>query len=356
MERKKNYQSLISPRITWNEQYVSSPTYGECTLKPLESSFGHTIANTLRRVLLGGIEASAISSVIIEGANNEFSTLPGVYDDLLTILLRLQQVTLKNATGSSGVIQVDVKGPGEVRAGDFICDEHIEVVNKDFVITSLDKEASLKMTLFVTSGRGYHRVDWNDKRQYQEDGKIFLNATYSPVLNVAFDVQKTRLGSDIGYDQIILKITTNGAISPKDVFDYAVSVILNQFQGLLGQTETITFNDKLLSGAAIDKNVGQEQEAKDKFVFPSLKENFSPDFFLKSIDILGLPARAHNCLISAQITRIIDLVNMSEQDILKLKNFGKKSYDDLIQVMKELGLSFEMNINEKQVLKYLENA
>jgi DNA-directed RNA polymerase subunit alpha len=355
MENKKHYQPLIVPVATWNQDVLTN-TYGECVVKPLEPSFGHTIANSLRRILLGGIESSAISSVIILGVNNEFSVLPGVYDDILTILLRLQQLIIRNTTGEDGVIRLVVKKAGVVCASDCQTPEHLSIINTDFVITTLAEGVELNIQMFVTSGRGYVKTDWSDKKQFQEDGRIFLNATYTPVTNVSFEVQKTRVGNNIGYDEVILKITTNGAITPIEAFEYTISVIINQFKGLIEFSSIVSFESKLVPQKNIlEKNsAGNALLVEDPWKMPALKENFSPDLFLKSIDILGLPARAHNCLVSAGIEKIIDLVNMTEQDIWMLKNFGKKSYDDLVQIMKELGLSFEMNINEKQIIKYME--
>jgi DNA-directed RNA polymerase subunit alpha len=350
MINKKQYQPLIAPNILWDKS-VLTDSYGECTIQPLEASFGHTVANTLRRVLLGGIESSAVSSVIIEGINNEFSVIPGVVDDTMILLLRLQQLIIYNVTGEDGKMELKINTPGPVYAKHLLTDDHLKIVNKDLLITTISENGCLNMTLFVTSGRGYKKADWANKKQLQDDNKIFLNVTYSPVRSVSFEVQKTRVGDDIGYDKIIMHIATNGSMSPQIAIDYAISIIVNQFEGLTQKEALISFENKLSLLNNTDKNIAKNE---DIWKIPKLKENFSPELFLKSIDILGLPARAHNCLISAGVERIIDLVNMTEQDIWMLKNFGKKSYDDLVQVMKELGLSFEMNINEKQILKYME--
>jgi DNA-directed RNA polymerase subunit alpha len=351
MINKKQYQPLIAPSIFWDKS-VLTDNYGECIIQPLEASFGHTIANTLRRVLLGGIESSAVSHVIIDGINNEFSVIPGVIDDTMVILLRLQQLVVYNETGEDGVIELSIKTAGPVYAKDLLPDSHLKIINKDLLITTIADNGFLKMTLFVTSGRGYKKADWVVKKQLQDDNKIFLNVTYSPVKSVSFEVQKTRVGDDIGYDKIIMHIATNGSINPEAAVDYAISIIVNQFESLTKKEALINFENKLALIYNAEKNVTKTLE--ETWKLPKLKDNFSPELFLKSIDILGLPARAHNCLISAGVERIIDLVNMTEQDIWMLKNFGKKSYDDLVQVMKELGLSFEMNINEKQILKYME--
>lgn len=351
MINKKQYQPLIAPSIYWEKSTLTS-SYGECTIQPLEASFGHTIANVLRRVLLGGIESSAVSSVIIDGVNNEFSVIPGVLDDVMIILLRLQQLIIVNNTGENGKIELEVSEAGPVYVRSLIADEHLLIVNQDLLLTTLSEGARLKMTLFVTSGRGYKKADWSHKKQSQENNRIYLNATYSPVKSVAFEVQKTRVGEDIGYDKIVMHIATNGSITPDTAMNYAISVIMNQFEKLNNSQELLSFEDKVVVSQNNEKNSVKSSE--DVLKIPKLKDNFSPELFLKSIDILGLPARAHNCLIGAGIERIIDLVNMSEQDIWMLKNFGKKSYDDLVQVMKELGLSFEMGISEKQILKYME--
>lgn len=352
MIEKKQYEPLIAPTILWDRR-VLSETYGECLIHPLEPSFGHTIANTLRRVLLGGIESSAVVSVIIEGINNEFSTIPGVLDDTLNILLRLQQLIIKNETGEDGIIQLSIHRHGPVYASDFELDSHLKIINKDFQITTLAEDGFLKMTLFVSSGRGYKKADWPTKKGLQEDNRIYLNVTFTPVKSVSFEVQKMRVGNDIGYDKIIMHVATNGSITPQEAVDYAISVIINQFESLVKKETVLNFESKLhVMYNNAEKPIVKNLE--DVWKMPKLKDNFSPDLFFKSIDMLGLPARAHNCLISAGIDRIIDLVNMTEQDILMLKNFGKKSYDDLVQIMKELGLSFEMNIDEKQILKYLE--
>ena len=351
MINKKQYQPLIVPTIFW-EKSLLTDYYGECTIQPLEASFGHTIANTLRRVLLGGIESSAVSSVVIEGINNEFSIIPGVVDDTMVILLRLQQLVIYNETGQDGKIEIFINTAGKVFAKDLVCDSHLKVINKELLITTVSENGVLKMTLFVTSGRGYKKADWTNKKQLQNDDSIFLNVTYSPVKSVSFEVQKTRVGDDIGYDKIIMHIATNGSMNPQEAMDYAISITMNQFESLTKKESIINFENKLSVIYNTEKNVAKNLE--EAWKIPKLKDNFSPELLLKSIDILGLPARAHNCLISAGVERIIDLVNMTEQDIWMLKNFGKKSYDDLVQVMKELGLSFDMNINEKQILKYME--
>lgn len=351
MINNKSCQPLIVPSVYW-EKNTSSNTYGECSIYPLEPSFGHTFANVLRRMLLGGIEGSAVSSVIINSVNNEFSCINGVYDDVMTILLRLQGLVIKNNTGLDGVITLDVEKEGPVYACDFICNDHLEIINKDMYITTLVSGGCLKMKLFVTSGRGYKKADWDYNKQLQNDHKIFLNVTYAPVRSVAFEVQKTRVGEEIGYDKIVMHITTDGSISPMEAFDYVLSVIMHQFQSLQSNKDLFYFENKSYKTSPVEENVIRNNEELLKI--PTLKDNCSLEIFFKSIDFLALPPRAHNCLMGAGVHYIIDLVNKKADEILMLKNFGKKSYEDLVQIMDEFGLSFDMGINEKQLLKYVE--
>ena len=350
MINNKSCQPLIVPSVYW-EKNTLSDSYGECSIYPLEASFGHTFANVIRRMLLGAVEGSGISAVIIDGVNNEFSCLTGVYDDVMTILLRLQGVVIKNKTGQDGQILLNISNEGPVYAKDFVCDDHLQIINSDMLITTLVQNGSLKMKLFVSSGRGYQKADWAEDRQFQEDNKIFLNVTYAPVRSVAFEVQKTRVRDEIGYDKIVMHIKTDGSITPVESLDYVLSVIMHQFQSLYNNKDLFYFQNKSYV-AAPEKNISMSNE--EFFNIPKLKDNFSLEIFLKTIDFLALPPRAHNCLMGAGIHYIIDLVNKKADEILMLKNFGKKSYEDLIQIMDEFGLSFDMEINEKQLLKYME--
>jgi DNA-directed RNA polymerase subunit alpha len=351
MINNKQYQPLIAPSIYW-EKNTMTESYSECAIYPLEPSFGHTFANTLRRMLLGGIEGSAVSAVIIDGVNNEFSVINGVYDDVMTILLRLQGLVIKNSTGMDGCITLDVSQSGPVYARSFSCDEHLKIINPDMLVTTLVDGGALKMKLFVTSGRGYKKATWDAHNQLQEDNKIFLNVTYAPVRSVAFEVQKTRVGDEIGYDKIVMRIATDGSITPSEAVDYALSVLMHQYQSLHNNKDLFYFQSKTYT-APIEQN--NTKNTEELLKIPKLKDNFSLEIFFKPIDFLALPPRAHNCLMGAGINYIIDLVNKKADEILMLKNFGKKSYEDLVQIMNEFGLSFDMGINEKQLLKYVEN-
>jgi DNA-directed RNA polymerase subunit alpha len=347
----KKYQSLIAPNVSW-ESITSN--YGECTISPLESGFGATFGNTLRRILLGGIEGSAITSVIIEGVNNEFSVIPGVTEDTMRILLTIKQLVIKNETGEEGFLYLNKKGPGDVFAKDIKCDDHLKIINEDLKIATLANDGILNIKFFVESGRGYKKAGWQKDVILDLDNKIYIDSTFAPVRNVSFEVKKARVGKDIDYDKLQILITTDGTITPKEAFDYSVSVALNQFKSFISnENEEIIFSNKnkeIINTSSVKKSSIEKLERD----LSMLSEDFSPELLLKSIDILGLPARAHNCLFSIGIQRIIDLVNMSEDEVMNIKNFGKKSYEDLLQIMKDFGLRFSMNIDEKQLISHME--
>ena len=353
MISKKQNQPLIVPTVQWTMSTMTS-SYGECVAQPLEPGFGITFGNALRRILLGGIEGSAVTSVIIHGVNNEFSTLPGVVEDTLTILLNIKQLIIKNTKGIPGVLRLDVAKEGPVMASSITGDEHLEIVNKDLILANLSVDGKLTIEFNVECGRGYKAAAWPIEKALQADGRIYLDATFAAVRNITFDVEKTRIGKDIDYDKLILYITTDGSETPQDVLAYAVSVIKNQMAAFLHVEEMVFPIKKGVSNRTVNNYHHEEHDEynnngrqPERSLLPL---NIPADLFLKSIDVLGLPARAHNCLVSADINRVIELVNMTEQEIISIKNFGKKSYEDLVQVMKEFGLSFDMRIDEREVI------
>ncbi len=350
---KKKYQPLITPSVQWTNQTLTN-TFGECVAQPLESGFGVTFGNALRRVLLGGIEGCAVTSVIINGVNNEFSSLHGVVEDTLNILLNIKQLVIKNTSGLPGVMRLDVSTSGPVTAASITTDEHLQIINKDLVIATLAQDGHLVIDFFVECGRGYKAAAWTIDKPLQEDGRIYIDATFAPVRNVTFEVQKTRIGKDIDYDKLVLSITTDGTESPVEVLTYAVSVIRNQCASFL-YNEEVAFPLHSAQAALVRESSLKSTSHGAAMTEAPLMQNdnlshIPADLFLKPIDVLGLPARAHNCLASSGVHRVIDLVNMTEHQVVNIKNFGKKSYDDLVQIMKEFGLSFDMHINEKKLL------
>lgn len=340
---KKAYKALTIPRLTWNKQTLSEH-YGELVAQPLEPGYGMTLGNALRRVLLASVEGSAVTSVIIKNINNEFSAIPGVIEDAMQVLLNLKGIVVRNKDGVPGKMHLSVKGEAIVRVADIVADPHLELVNPEYVIAHVAPDGELDIEFFVESGRGYQPAQWPDQA-YQEDNRIYLDAMFSPIRKVMFDVEKTRVGKDIDYDKMTLKIYTDGSENPADVLHYAVSVLRTQLEHFLVSAE-IPFNE---ISARPEDEITREPIHLDSMGLKGVPV----ELLLKPIEELELSVRAHNCLINAGIKRVIDLVNASEDDILKIKNFGRKSLNEVKDSMKAFGLSFNMNINEEDIKRVL---
>jgi DNA-directed RNA polymerase subunit alpha len=337
---KKEYRPLTIPRLTWDKKTLTD-SYGELIAQPLEPGFGMTLGNAIRRVLLGGVEGAAVTSVIIKGINNEFSTIPGVVEDAMQVLLNIKEIIIRNTLGKPGTMHLKINGEATARVSDIKADDHIELVNKDHVIAHVAPQGELEITFFVDTGRGYQQAQWPLDKAYQDDGKMYLDAMFSPIAKVMFDVEKTRVGKDIDYDKLILRVNTNGAENPVDVVHYAVSVLRTQLEHFMLTTE-IPFNE-------ISVQPIEEQEKKPVQLDKLGLKGVPVELLLKPIDELELSVRAHNCLKNAGIDRVIDLINLSEDDVLKIKNFGRKSLGEVKESMKAFGLSFGMNIAEEDI-------
>lgn len=339
-----NYKPLILPKLSWNKQ-VSSPTYGELIVQPLEPGYGITLGNALRRTMLSSIEGSAVTSVIIKGVNNEFSSVKGVVEDTLHLILNLKQIVVKNATGLPGKMYLVAKGPGVVTVGDIKTDEHLSVVNKDYVLAHLAVDADLEIEFFVDPGRGYMSAQWPLGDSLQSDNRIYIDALFSPVKRIEYNIEKTRVGQEIDYDKLTLRIYTNGAIAPQEVVHYATSVLRTQLEHFLQATE-IPFNE-------ISKTAEDHSDKQGQLDVDGPTKGLPVDLFLKPIDELEFSVRAHNCLIGAGIKRVIDLVNLTEEDVLKIKNFGRKSLREVKDILSAFGLHLGMNIKELDLKKAL---
>lgn len=346
----KTYKQLTLPALKWDSK-LSSPTYGELIVQPLEPGFGITLGNALRRVLLSSIEGSAVTSVIIKGVNNEFSSLKGVIEDVLHILLNIKEIIIKNKTGESGKMHLTVHGEGVAKASDIKTDEHLEVVNKDHVIANLAVDGELEIEFFVESGRSYLPAQWPLGTSLQSDGRIYLDAMFSPMDRVEFRIEKIRVGQEIDFDKLTLCIQTNGAVEPQEVIHYGTSVLRTQLEHFLSATE-IPFNE-------ISKKAEPVVEAEGVVSGKGPTKGLPVDLFLKPIDELEFSVRAHNCLIGAGIKRVIDLVNLTEDDVLKLKNFGRKSLREVKEILAAFNLHLGMNVKEldlKKAIKQQEDA
>ncbi len=296
---------------------IENNFYGRFELEPLERGFGTTIGNALRRVMLSSLPGSAISSVKIDGVLHEFQTIDGVYEDVTTIILNLKGVVFKNYSTEPKTVRINTTKEGEVTAGDIECDSDIEVINKDKVICTLSKGASLNMEMTVTNGRGYVRSEDNKKiYDINKKGVIAVDSIYSPIERVSYEVGNARVGQDESYDKLILDVWTNGSIKPEEAIALASRILIEHFNIL---TDLSSIAD--VSGMMMEKKEDPKVKALET-----------------SIEDLDFSVRAYNCLKRAGIHTLQDLVNNSESDMMKIRNLGKKSLKEVLDKIRDMGL------------------
>lgn len=296
---------------------IESNFYGRFELEPLERGFGTTIGNALRRVMLSSLPGSAISSIKIDGILHEFQTIDGVYEDVTTIILNLKGVVFKNYSNEAKTVRINTTKEGEVTAGDIECDPDVEVINKDKVICTLSKGASLNMEMTVTNGRGYVRSEDNKKiHDINKKGVIAVDSIYSPIERVSYEVGNARVGQDESYDKLILDVWTNGSIKPEEAIALASRILIEHFNIL---TDLSSIAD--VSGMMMEKKEDPKVKALET-----------------SIEDLDFSVRAYNCLKRAGIHTLQDLVNNSESDMMKIRNLGKKSLKEVLDKIRDMGL------------------
>lgn len=300
-------------------EYVESNSYGKFEIEPLERGFGTTIGNALRRVMLSSLPGSAITSVKIEGVMHEFQTIDGIMEDVTSIVLNLKNVVVKNHTEEDAVIRLITDKEGVVTAGDIECPSDVEIINKDQEIATIVKGGSLKMEMTVSNGRGFVRAEANKKLMGDTKvGVIAIDSNYSPIERVNIAVEDARVGQATNYDKLILEVWTNGAMKPEEAIALASRIIIEHFEIL---TE--------LNSIADIKGLMTEQDED-----PKVKA------LETSIDDMEFSVRAYNCLKRSGINTMQDLVNRKESDMMKIRNLGKKSLKEVLDKVKEMGLSF----------------
>ena len=296
---------------------VESNFYGKFELEPLERGFGTTLGNALRRVMLSSLPGSAISSIKIDGVLHEFQTIEGVYEDVTTIILNLKGVVLKNHSNEAKVVRINADKEGVVTAGDIEHDADIEVINPDKVIATLANGGHLSMEMTVTNGRGYVKSEEN-KRLYdlKKAGVIAIDSLYSPIERVSYEVGNARVGQDESYDKLTMNVWTNGSIKPEEAIALASRILIEHFEVL---TDLSSIADA--TGMMIEKTEDPKVKALET-----------------SIEDLDFSVRAYNCLKRAGIHTLQDLVNKSENDMMKIRNLGKKSLKEVLDKIRDLGL------------------
>jgi len=318
----RNWRDLIRPKGISIDADSATNFYAKFVCEPLERGFGITVGNSLRRVLLSSLQGAAITAIRIEGALHEFTTVPDVVEDVSDIILNLKEVVFKAAQPKTYTVRIDREGPGPVYAKDIILVDGLQVLNPDHLVAVLDKKGPLSMELTVNVGRGYVPAERN-KTATMPIGTIPIDALFSPIRKVNYTVQNARVGQVTDYDKLTLEVWTNGSVSPADAVAFAAKILKEQL--------SIWVNFEESEETSYQAVVGDDEP---------LNENL-----FRSVEELELSVRSANCLQNANITLIGELVQRTEQDMLKTKNFGRKSLKEIKEILANMGLSLGMKID-----------
>ena len=318
----RNWRDLIRPKAIHIETDSSSEFYGKFTCEPLERGFGITIGNSLRRVLLASLQGAAITAMRIDGALHEFTTIPDVVEDVTDIILNLKEVVFKAESPRTYTVRLEKEGPGLVTAGDIQLVDGLSILNPNHTIATLDKKGPLSMELTVSVGRGYVSAERN-KTPTMSIGTIPIDALFSPIRKVNYTVQNARVGQQTDFDKLIIEVWTNGAVKPSDAVAFAAKILKEQLSIWINfeESEETTYHAP-----------GSDEEPLNENLF-------------RSVDELELSVRSANCLQNANITLIGELVQKTEQDMLKTKNFGRKSLKEIKEILSTMGLGLGMKFD-----------
>ena len=317
--RTKDFQI---PRKLECDQESLTPTYGKFSAEPFERGFGTTVGNSLRRVLLSSIVGAAVTSVKIEGALHEFSSLPGVKEDVTDVILNIKNLRFKMHVDKTMIIHIKKQGPGMVTGKDILHDADLDVLTPDLHIAGLDKDGNFEVEMSVKLGRGYSPAERN-KEEGIPIGVIAVDSVFSPVRRVNFYVENARVGQITDYDKLIVEIWTDGSVKPEDALAYAAKILKDHL--------------------SIFINFAEEEEPQESHGDDGQRE-FNRNL-LRGVNELELSVRAANCLKNASIKTIADLVQRSESEMLKTKNFGRKSLNEIKEILAEMGLSLGMKLD-----------
>jgi DNA-directed RNA polymerase subunit alpha len=317
----KNWRDLIKPRGLVVDQDSLTSTYGKFVAEPLERGFGITLGNSLRRVLLSSLQGAAVTSVKIEGVEHEFMTIPEVAEDVTDIILNLKEVLLQIHTNEPKTLRIEADGPREIKAGDIVADGQVEILNPGQHVLTISEGGRVRMEMAARRGRGYVPADRN-KMPGQPIGTIPVDALFSPIRKVNYQVTNARVGQQTDYDKLTLEVWTDGSVAPVDAVAFAAKIIKEQLSIFINFDET-------------EEPVAEATPMEET----KLNENL-----FRSVDELELSVRSANCLQNANIKSIGDLVQKSEAEMLKTKNFGRKSLKEIKEILSEMGLSLGMKL------------
>ena len=318
----RNWSELVKPEQILRDEENASGTYAKFICEPLERGYGTTIGNAMRRVLLASLQGAAFVAVRINGVQHEFTTIHGVLEDVTDVVLNLKQVRLRMDTDEPQRLTLRADKKGNVTAAMIQANQHVEVLNPDLHIATLTEDIPLEMELEARMGKGYVPADMHEGLA-EEIGLIKLDSSFSPVRKVAYTVEQARVGQMTNYDKLILEVWTDGSLTPEDAVAYSAKIIKDQISVFINFDERVSGDMHL--------GVGDNSELNEHL--------------FKSIDDLELSVRATNCLRSANIATVGELVQRSESEMLKTKNFGRKSLDEIKSVLLDMGLDFGMKVD-----------
>ena len=331
------WRGLELPVSVDAEKETLTETYGKFTAGPFERGFGHSIGNSLRRILLSSLEGSAVVSVRINGVSHEFASIPGVVEDVTDIILNIKDIVVKLHTDQTKVIKIAATKKGKIKAGDIITDGTVDIVNKDLHIATLSEDLNFSIEMEVRNGRGYVTAEENEPDE-QEIGLVPVDSIFSPVRNVRYSIEETRVGRRTNYDKLIMEIFTNGVVSPEMAMVEAAKILRKHLNPFIQYFE-----------------IGRELQQVEKKMGIENVQEISEEELNKKFDMpiaeLDLSVRASNCLETANITRVGDLVTKNEEELLDIKNFGKTTLKEVKKKLALLNLTIGMPVLNKQMEK-----
>jgi DNA-directed RNA polymerase subunit alpha len=333
----KNWRELIKPKRLQVDADSLTASYGKFTAEPFERGFGTTMGNSLRRVLLSSLQGAAITSVRIKGVLHEFSTIPGVTEDATDIILNLKGVLIKLHGHDVRNVRIVKKGAGVIRAGDIVTDSNVEILNPDHHIITCGKDADVEIDMVVAMGKGYSPSE-RHRDEKAPVGTVPIDALFSPIKKVNFTVSNARVGQVTDYDKLVLEIHTDGSVKPEDALAYAAKIVKEQAQLF------INFDESL------EPEITDEAE--------STKQPINENLY-RRVDELELSVRSANCLKNANIRLIGELVQKSEAEMLKTQNFGRKSLNEIKDILSEMGLTLGLTLEgfpDPEYLKMIEKS
>ena len=318
----KNWTELIKPtKIDVDKK--ETKTFGAVSIEPLERGFGLTIGNALRRILLSSLQGAAVTSIQIDGVLHEFSSIPGMIEDVTDFILNIKSLAIKLNSDQPKKMSLKASGPGEVKASEIETGSEIEIINPDLILCHLDKSAKINLELTVQNGKGYVAAELQ-KKEDKQIGLILVDSIFSPVKKVSYNIENSRVGQVTDYDKLILNVETNGSMEPDDAIAMAARILQEQLQYFINFEEP-EIDDK-----------SKEEESEIKF-----NRNL-----LRKVDELELSVRSANCLRNDNIVYIGDLVQKSENDMLRTPNSGRKSLNEIREVLMQMGLNLGMDISD----------